>query len=334
MMCKKMATRRCLVMLVLLVVSALMPGCELPPPETQQQAGDQTITQPPDQGEGTLGALIHRIDMPMDVSLDDCWAQVDEQAVPVLMSGMWQVNGMRIGLLHAEDAVAFAEALPTIYGESRAKLYTSHYPTAVRSTPRLRKSVSVDLTVPPRSPTLYRARGGNLQMLVRIGRSDNGQVFVETTPHHYKQKSDLIPRSPLEKQLDGRVFNELAALLPVDPETAIVIGLYRPWPEPEVTTTEGTETTEEGKTKEQTNSNNESTPTDKPIPTDDSSDTVPDETTNQQSEISNQKSPPPPIPEGLGRSLMTGTRAGQQIQIMLVISMLEEEPADTPAGTE
>ena len=305
-------------MLLLVMASLLLPGCEMPPPEgstpPQSYQPDQTIT-PPDDSEVVLGALIHRIDMPLDVSLDECWAQVDEQAVPVLMHGMWQVNGLRIGILHAQDAVKFAEALPTINGESRAKLFSSHYPTAVRSTPRLREPVNVDLTVPPRSPTLYRARDGKLQLLVRIGRSENGQVFVEVTPHHYKPKPDLIPRNPLEKQLDGRVFRELSALLPVSEDTAIVIGLYRPWPEPPTETVEE-ETTEilEPQTPDDSDTSTEVVTEDIEVTTEASTEKAVEPTA-------------PPIPDGLGRSLMTGTRAGQPIQIMMVISMLEESTA-------
>lgn len=305
-------TGRLLLSLIAVTLSVGLASCEMPP-QTQAPPEVAIAPQPDDADPSkspapntTIGALIHRIDMPLGVSLDASWAQIDEQAVPMLMHGMWQANGLRVGILHADQAVAFAKTLPPIQGESRAKLFSSHYPTSVRSTPRLIGPITVDLTAPPRKPTFYRARDGRLQLLVRIGRSETGQAFVELTPHHYKQKPDLIPRSPLEKQLDGRVFHTLSVLLPVSPETAIVVGLNRPWP---VLTDEPV---------------NEEEPADS-----DAADTARDTTdANDNPEIDTPAIPKPPaIPEHLGRSLMTGMRAGQPTQIMLVISMIEEETA-------
>ena len=322
-----------LVIVCLLALSAALTGCETTTPTAQNSEASHALRPMPggdNEPNTALLAMVNRIDMPLDVSLDKCWALVDEDAVPKLTRGLWEVNGMRIGLLHAKDAADFANALPTITGESLAKLYTSHYPTAVRSTPRVQDTVNVDLTVPPKSPTLYRAHGGQLQLLVRIGQADNGQVFIEVTPHHYVPKPDLVPRNPLEKQLDGRVFDELAALLPVDPDTAIVIGLYRPWPQPEATTdsTEPTENPETPDTTETPTPKTEPTPPDQPAPVAQSPDTPPDEASPQPSDLSPQQSPPPPVPEGLGRALMTGSRAGHPIQIMMVLSMLEEDQSN------
>lgn len=306
--------RRLSAVILTAVVAVCLAGCETAPPRTVRTApptvslGATGTPEPrPPAPNMAVGALIHRIDMPLDVSLDACWAEVDEQALPQLMHGLWDVNGLRIGVLHADRAGAFAEALPTIHGESRAKLYTSYYPTAVRATPRLMESVPVDLTVPPRSPTVYRAKDGRLQLLVRIGRSETGLTFVEVTPHHYKAKAELVPRSPLEKQLDGRVFRELSALLPIEPDTAIVIGLNRPWPQtPDTPPDEDTAEVE---------------------PVDASADTP-------APEARDAKPTAPPLPNHLGRALMTGMRAGRETQIMLVISMIEEtaSPADEAAS--
>jgi len=319
--------RQSLKALALCLGSAVLFSCEMPPPGAgNEQPPSIEIAEPrPEQAsnpDAVLGAMVHRIDMPLDARLEESWAYVDEQMAPLLTNGLWRVNGMRIGILHAENATAFAQSLPRIHGESRAKLYTSHYPTSVRSTPRLQNSVPVDVTVPPRSPTVYRARGGRLQLLVRIGRSDTGLVFVEATPHHFKPRVDLVPRSPLEKQLDGRVFRELAALLPITRDSAIVIGLDRPWPEaapeppssstptaqpPAQTTDGGTETGDQA----------------------DASETAgePQPPETEPGAVEAGPAPAPAIPNGLGRSLMTTTRAGRPTQLLLIISMIEEDPS-------
>jgi hypothetical protein len=322
MMSRTESARRWLAALAVLTLSLWLPSCEMLPADTAQgkagittEPGDTNAADaatPSPTADTPVGALIHRIDMPLDVSLDAAWAAVDEQAAPVLMHGMWQANGLRIGVLHAADAQAFAEALPVIHGESRAKLFTSYYPTAIRSTPRLIEPVAIDLTEPPRSPTTYRARDGRLQLLARIGRDESGQVWLELTPHHYKPKTDLVPRSPLEKALDGRVFNNLSAMLPVTPDTAIVVGLYRPWPEPDETEAEDEDAAEQAQ--------EEVTETETTEPR-----------TDQTPATSDQPSLPP-IPDHLGKSLMTAVRAGKKIQIMMIISMIEDEPSPAAEG--
>jgi hypothetical protein len=312
---------RLLLAIFAVTLSACLPSCELIPPEPAPPSDTPAPVQPNGPGlpnpNAQVGAMIHRIDMPLDISLDASWAEVDELAVPVLMHGMWQANGLRIGVLHAEQAQAFANALPVIHGESTATLISSHYPTAIRSAPRLIDAVTIDLTAPPRSPTLYRARGGRLQLLARIGRSDTGQAFLELIPHHYKAKADLIPRSPLEKQLDGRVFQTLSAMLPVSPDTAIIVGLHRPWPVEE----EAIEST--GDTDESVDA--ETTPVQ--APSNEAEAPEADDQTQPPAPVAPDKPQPPAIPNHMGRSLMAGTRAGHSTQILLVITLIEDNPA-------
>lgn len=275
-------------------------------------SGDDATAEAQTSTDTPVGALIHRVDMPLNVSLEASWAAVDEQVVPTLMHGMWQANGLRIGILHADQAQAFAQALPPILGESRAKLYTAHYPTAIRSTPRVINPVVIDLTAPPRSPTTYRAHDGRLQLLARIGRDESGQAWVELTPHHYKPKADLIPRSPLEKALDGRVFDTLSAMLPLSSDTAIVVGLYRPWTESEQATEELLEQTDT------------TSPPETPPGAESEAEPPTAPESNPPADVTEQA---PPLPNHLGRSLMAGERAGKPTQMLLVISIIEEAPS-------
>ncbi len=333
MMHKAQAFRKLITALSVVMLPLCLSACEMPPtqslptlldirPPAQPDNENTTETKPDKPTADTpVGALIHRIDLPLDVSLDPCWAVVDESIVPLRTQGMWQINGLRIGILSAENAQAFAQALPTIHGESRAKLIGSPYPSSVRIAPRLRQPVPIDLTDPPKSTQIFKARGGRLQLLAKITRDDTGQAYLELTPHHYKPKAHLVPRSPLEKQLDGQVFEPLAARLPLTPNTAIVVGLYRPWPEtqePEETqepANDSAEPTDEvihnaepttNKTPDATNI------TDTPVPSSD-----------QHSALKDQPSAPA-IPNHLGKALMAGRRAGHDIQIVMVISIIED----------
>ena len=316
--------------LTALCLSLCLSACEIPPTETTQGTLEIDPTVNPDAETNTqvdtdkatadtpVGALIHRIDLPLEVSLEACWTAVNESDVPLLKRGMWQINGLRIGVLKAENASTFAQGLPKIHGESRAKLLGSPYPSPVRSTPRLIQPVMIDLTDPPKNPKVLTLRGGKLQLLAKITRDENGQAFLELTPHHYKPKADLVPRNPLEKQLDGQVFTELTTRLPLTRNTAVVVGLYRPWLEPvDLRAPQGqTEpaAAQESTTEAQASGNStEAEPSDESeseeVSTDD------DETAESQQ---------PEIPNHLGKALMAGRRAGRDTQVIMVISLIDD----------
>lgn len=338
MMLKKLTYWKHIAVCFTVMGSVCLHGCEIPPTETSQEvSGVAPTAQPGAAGEAgddadkpnadtPVGALIHRIDLPLDVSLDPLWDVVDESVVTLRTRGMWRTNGLRIGVLSADDALAFAEQLPTIHGESRAKLIGSPYPSSVRSTPRLIQPVMVDLTDPPKSPVVLRVRGGRLQLLAKITRDESGQAYLELTPHHYKPKPDLVPRSPLEKQLDGRVFVPLTARLALTPDTAVVVGLHRPWPDPEVTSETGSEDSASTPTSEDEASTSDKTekPADEGTVKASTGDADPQDTPDTGDAVTDEEPKPPAIPDHLGRALMAGRRAGQDTQVIMVISIIED----------
>jgi hypothetical protein len=331
--------RRVCAALTALALSWCLASCEMPPTEPTPRLSDVRPSDPPVEADehppaqdapapdAPVIALIQRIDLPLEVSLDPVWDTVDEQALPMRMHGMWQANGLRIGVLSAQQAQAFADALPRFQGQSQSKLLGSPYPSAIRTTPRLREPVTIDLTDPPMSPLVVSARGGRLQLLAKIGRDDRGRPYLELTPHHYKPKATLLPRSPLEKQLDGRVFDSLTARVSLPIDRALVVGLYRPWPRHKdvnapPTDKQNPEPASQPPATGSDNNNADPTASTAPADTPDNENPTPDD----QVEHTDQAEPKPPaIPDHLGKALMAGTRAGKPIQILLVISIFEEQ---------
>ncbi len=319
---KPITPRATLAVLATLILSLCLGACEIPPPQTTTGILDANPTgqadnsqEPsPDTDRPTadtpVGVLIHRVDLPLDVSLDAAWLIVDESTVSLRTHGMWQANGLRIGILNAEQAPTFADSLPTILGESRAKLIGSPHPTTVRSTPRLIQPVTIDLTDPPKSIKVLHPQGGRLQLLAKITRDQAGQAYLELTPHHYKPKPDLVPRSPLEKQLDGTVYTPLTARLPLTPNTAAIVGLYRPWPKPQNTT--------------DTTPDNQNPPPDNVTENTEATPPVDDTQILQEETPPNDPPQPPTIPNHLGKALMAGKRAGHDTQVLLIISIIED----------
>ena len=96
-----------------------------------------------------------------------------------------------------ENAEAFAKALPPVYGESQAKLFSSHYPTAARSTPRLLEPVLVDLTVPAKVPP-PNTKPSTVACNCSSESADpkRASPLSNLHPTTTNRKTDLIPRSP------------------------------------------------------------------------------------------------------------------------------------------
>jgi hypothetical protein len=299
---RRMSARLCTLWIAALCLA--LASCEMPQDKTLPtlsdiRPSDQT-DQPADSAEaGRVIVMIYRIDLPLDERLERMWQEVDEGAIPFPMRGKWMINGLRIGVLHAQQSQAFSDALPGMLGESRAKLVSSDYPSTIRTTPRLRSTVGIDLTDPPRSPTEYRAIGGRLQLLAQTGRDEQGQAYLQLTPHHYKHKATLLPRSPLEKEMDGRTFETLSVRIPLPMDRAVIVGLYRPWP-----------------VKDEAPTDLDPSVQDKPASSRPDKSDTPDQKPAEAS--------PPAIPDHLGKALMTGTRAGKPTQMLLVISALDE----------
>jgi len=293
---------------------AVLASCEMPANNTLPTLSDIRPSGQTDQASESADgdahvnqpviALIHRIDLDLNEPLEEMWLTVDEEALRLPMRGKWMINGLRIGVLHQEQSQAFSDALPRIQGESRAKLIGSDYPSTIRTTPRLLSTITIDLTDPPRSPTQFQAIGGRLQLLAQVGRDEAGNAYLQLTPHHYKPKSTLLPRSPLEKEMDGQTFKALSLRVPLPRDRAVIVGLYRPWPVEE----ENPAQPADAEVAEQA----------APGPAEGTTDEQVDPQTQQA------KPKPPVIPKHLGRALMTGTRAGHATQMLLVISALDE----------
>jgi hypothetical protein len=178
-------------------------------------------------------ASFQAIDLPLDQPTDDAWALVNEDAFPALTRGVWNANGLRIGVLPRQNLDAFIRALPPASGIERQQLWGSERPTPIRRAPRIRGPVGIDLTIPPASVREEEVVGGRLQLLARLSRGDGSTMALDLVPHHHVPRLTLEVREAAEKELDGRIFNELALRSQLPSHMVLVVGLYRPWPQAE-----------------------------------------------------------------------------------------------------
>ncbi|MEM9415337.1 MAG: hypothetical protein AAGA29_07665 [Planctomycetota bacterium] len=319
-----------------------------------------------------IHAIVQRIDVPLDQSTDNAWAVTDEDAFPAITRSIWHANGLRLGLLGEDDVEAFAEHMPEVLELFETQVYTSSHPVAVMRTPRLRDSmrIPVDLTLPPAPPhneTILGGEDGKLQLLARLEIED-GKTYVVLTPHHAQPDGNrLQPRDLLERELEGRMYDELAIRVELTDDRLLIVGLYWPWPigeafdddehtdtpQPDLDITWQTHAPspaladdpaappphlwlgvpDRPETPQDENTNNRSeTDTRDPETANDPGDTNPSADPQGRNEPASIRRTriAPPLPLHFGRVLLTGTRARKPVQTFLLISIPPQD--DTPAA--
>ncbi len=263
---------------------------------------------------------VTRFDLPLDQPLNGLWDVVDEDAIAPLARGVWNRNGLRIGVLSTAQLDAFNGQLPAGFAEQTTQMIASSHLVPVRSSPRLRESVRVDLTIPPLAVRETFANRGRLRLLLGADVSDDRPTLLRLVPQQYVPRSTLLPRNPLEKELDGRVFEDLAVRIAAQPTRLVVVGLYWPWA-PAV---------------DPNDANPFRTPPPSPPlsgdgePADDTEAAEASETVEPADEAaadpeSEPLLEPPPLLNHLGRALFTGVRFNQRFQMLLVIAVVDAD---------
>ncbi len=300
-------------------------------------------------------AVIRRADVPLDESTDEAWQIINEQVVPPVTRGVWRGNGLRIGLLQRDQLDQYSEVMPKPVAFSRLLINRSAYPVPIVETPRLRSDLrfEVDLTRPPRPRLVEKVQGGDsstLRLLAKIETEADGRHTLVLTPmHHIPSPLGLIPRDPIQKELDGRIYEELSLRVTLGKDQIAVVGLHWPWPMGEVIEEDPpSESPETSRLSLQTSTAvlaaDSSDPAAPPLhlrPVGDGGDD--DEPREDRPaptiESVDQPAKPriqriaPPMTTSFGSTLLTGTRIRQPVRTVLLITI--EDPAlDLPAVDE
>ncbi len=171
---------------------------------------------------------IRTVALPLAQPTADAWALIDERVLPDLSRSVWNANGLRIGLLSAADAQAFGEALGSVAFQRNSQVLSYQHPTPIRDSPPLAAEFYADLTIPPATIRKEYLTRGELRLLISSRPLGNNAARIELIPQHYVREISITPRNPLDKILDGRVFEELGIHVNVGFDQALVIGYFRP----------------------------------------------------------------------------------------------------------
>lgn len=336
--------RRCLPAIGLAIAACFaLLGCRSsPPPDADiplPTFGDAGPAKPTG-----VYAMIRRADVPLNEATDDAWAFINEQVVPPVTRGAWRGNGLRIGLLPRDQLDQYAEAMPQPVAFSRMQMNHSTHPVTIIETPKLRPSLRVeaDLTLPPRPRKIETIKGGNnstLRLLARIETQPDGQHTLILTPQHYiPSPLNLIPRDPFEKDMDGRVYDELSLRVRFNRDQIAVVGLHWPWPMGEALEQEVPQASSDAsrvprRTSAGLPATDPADPAAPPMHLQDFDDALDDgDAPLDPPESSNTADPKPryeriapPLKTSFGSTLLTGTRIRQPVRTVLLITIQEPE---------
>lgn len=317
-------------LLVAAVVAAMLCGCESSPtrtpadetlPDLQEVRSQVTPvtapTSPSPQRADRVLARIRKIELPYDVPLTSAWELADERALPTLARGVWHANGLRLGLLPWSALKEFDERLPRPMTVRDRQMVVTQFPMPLASTPHLVGTVTVDLTIPPRAVQEERITGGRVRLLTRMN-SHSGNIIVELLPQHYQPKLSIIPRDPLQKQLDGRVYDELAVRVSVPRNKMLLIGLARP--QYDAWFAQNAPTPEPSSAQQPTDTDTTGSQPQSPIQTPEPQPADPDQPPRELL--------PPPLKNHLGKALFTDGQRDGSTQVLLLVSV---EPLASPS---
>ena len=222
------------------LVAAAAGGCQAAPPgppaarfPTLSDLAPAEPIRPPVDPAGPaeaagLSAAVTRVTLPLGVSLEPAWREVDEDVLPPLTRGVWRANGLRAGVLPADRLGAFLDGLPPVWEDRSFRVVKPDGPVLLRRSPPLVLPVFADLTVPPYAPRLEELLGHRAALLVEFSEAPAaGGLDLRLTPLHQKPAASLYPRTAAEKEREGRAFVELALRLRVPRGDYAVLGLAR-----------------------------------------------------------------------------------------------------------
>ena len=228
--------------LLLLALLLSAAGCQTQPDAAPVDGSVRFVEPPPEVVEANRAAseaqapvrwLVRRVLVRLDHPLEPAWRLADEAVLPDISRAVWNGNGLRVGVLEPEDYGTFGEALGTPVEVRDLQMVNFQHAELLRRSPPLAARFMADLTVPPAPLRQEAFTGGRLQLLLAAAPRGNGSVAVTLTPQHHQPRSSLRPRSAHEKLLDGRVFDELAIDLVLQPRQTLMLGLWLPLAEPD-----------------------------------------------------------------------------------------------------
>lgn len=319
-------------------------GCETtsdPDQATLPPMPSGKITRLPATGPSTIGqVIVDQIYIPRSTRLEPLLAEINEngfdEGVDEQQRAAWNANEIQAFRLNAVELSQLYKAIDQGSSMRRNRHAITQQDLLFETTPELKHAVSIDWAAKPNLDQTVRLPAGRTRFLGNVS-FKNDDAKITLTPQHHWVHQTLIPRPPLEKVRDGRVFDELTLAADLPANTYLVIFWNRsdeaepePEPEPEPDNTLPVKREDDNSNPPAGNSNarNEALEIDnvgtvQPVTpgtpaTPGSPDNKPDQQTEGPKEGPFKFELPPALPR-LGRLLLTGDRSNKRLQLVLVV---------------
>ena len=268
--------------------------------------------------------VVERQIWPLNQPANPAWDLVDESVLPESKRALLHRNGIRVGLLSMANLTAFDEQSPSAKIVSRWRTFGSQRMDQLLRRPLRDGQTTVELTQPPDIPQRYTLQAGAAQLLHQAIRGPNNTVALRLLPHHHRIEPTVRVRSHLDTEFDGRMFHELMMTLTPRPDQLVVVGLYWPWSEQQVSIIPTPLTEEQTSSQE-----NATSPEQSRTPENRNAIQVTRDISPTMQMIYTE---PRRLPESLGALMFTGEQLNRPVQVLLLIRPTALPPGLTPKG--
>jgi len=212
-----------------LTACATSPGREPPPKINELRPANPLAPQTQPSDTKPIQAMVRRVDLPLSGDISKAWLLTTTAGLDEISVALWQANGFRVALLDMKRYPEFVAALPDKFAIEAQVVVSTGTPTPFSPGAPLKRPRRLKLTTVTNESVELLGRG-TPQLIANFAWREDGVPALTLAPHHYFPQATIEIRSPLETQLDGRVFDELALHAPLPPDRILVVALDRPAP--------------------------------------------------------------------------------------------------------
>ena len=311
---------------VMLLISCVSEQKETTQPKLSELATPVAGEQPAEDRALTV-LYVYRFIIPLESDLAESLAVLGASTLQSQIVKNYQANGLHVGLVDMQGYLYLKDNLPVPQQDPRtpdeppkaildARVYRltgANQLIPLSVTPYIKNRFKINYTSPDdktRSITLTKGRS---RFLTRISELPTGENTLEITPQHHLLKNTLMPRTPEQTILDGRVFDDLKLNAALDNNQLLVLACDIPRvevPEPAVEEPEAEEDSADaqgGESKAEAEDENEADP----------------KADDEQIEDDSEEPARPQIiiPDNIGAHWLLANYQGSTVQMVLIFQI-------------
>lgn len=282
---------------------------------TQTRTLDQAKQSPLIDSGAVAAALLTRVWLPADQSINNVWREVSTASLSDAELMVWHRNQMRAAVVSKKKLNEILAKVPAHYGVQQQIMTLSSDLIALDPANNQASHRATWVEIQGQSKIYSQ---GKMQLLIAADQQSGHQVKLTLVPHQYLPRVTLLPRDPAQAVLDGNVFYKLMLRVLLTPDQVLLIA-------PDVPTPVFDDTRPPPSTTQ---------PADAPntLPATQPADDVSPASANQPLVLPPMSTRPEskPVPFGLGQALFSGRQVHRQMYQLLIFEVRPITQAASP----